>query len=120
MLKKIKPIRVSPDKKIEDLTDRQKDVYLAILTYIENHGFPPSSRDVQAMLKLASHATAEQHMIALARKGWIEWEKGKNRGIRLLKEKLVLERLSDLAKTHSVTISNDPVRPKKVTVTIRE
>lgn len=107
-------------KEGDELTDRQKDVYVAILAYIEKNGFPPSMRDIQLMLKLSSHSTAENHMLALVKKGWIAWEKDKTRAIRLIKDKVSLERLSDLAKSHSVIISDEPIRPPRRIVTLPE
>lgn len=53
-------------------TERQVEALKAISAYIHNQGWPPSIRDVMALMGVSSLRGAACHLIALERKGFIE------------------------------------------------
>lgn len=56
----------------EPLSERQKDVLALIRTSIAERGYPPTRSEISAALGASSPNAAEQHLRALARKGYIE------------------------------------------------
>ena len=69
-----------------ELTERQNEVLGALRTFIDMNGFPPTRADLGAMLDLKHQSSVDNHLYALARKGWIEIKPGVERGIALLRE----------------------------------
>ncbi|WP_455387485.1 LexA family protein [Petrachloros mirabilis] len=63
-----------------ELPPRQKEALDAIVNYIAWYNFPPTVRDLAAIMKISVHA-ADQHLRALARKGVIKRSPGIARGI---------------------------------------
>ena len=68
------------------LTERQNEVLNAIRAHIRQHGIPPSRSELAGRLNLRSQTAVDQHLNALAKKGWIELLPWVDRGIRLLRE----------------------------------
>ena len=56
----------------EALSPRQNDVLELIRRSIAEHGYPPTRSEISAALGASSPNAAEQHLRALARKGYIE------------------------------------------------
>lgn len=56
----------------EPLSERQKDVLAMIRASIAERGYPPTRSEISAALGASSPNAAEQHLRALARKGYIE------------------------------------------------
>lgn len=65
------------------LTARQQQVLQLIKNYIEETGYPPTRANIASQLGFRSVNAAEEHLRALARKGFIEIVPGASRGIRL-------------------------------------
>jgi repressor LexA len=65
------------------LTARQEQVLQLIKDYMEDTGYPPTRADIAKELGFKSANAAEEHLRALARKGYIEIVPGASRGIRL-------------------------------------
>ena len=65
-------------------TPRQQQVLDAIRDHIRILGFPPTLRELGAMLGLRSSATVAHYLEVLEQKGYIQWERGKARTLRLL------------------------------------
>lgn len=65
------------------LTPRQQQVLQLIKDYMEDTGYPPTRADIANELGFRSANAAEEHLRALARKGYIEIVPGASRGIRL-------------------------------------
>lgn len=65
------------------LTARQEQVLQLIKNHIEETGYPPTRADIASELGFRSANAAEEHLRALARKGFIEIIPGASRGIRL-------------------------------------
>jgi repressor LexA len=65
------------------LTSRQEQVLALIKNHIDETGYPPTRADIAKELGFRSANAAEEHLRALARKGFIEIVAGASRGIRL-------------------------------------
>ena len=75
-----------PGMRGSDLTDRQHEVLEHIREHLRRWGLPPSRSELTRSLGLASATAVNYHLRALARKGWIQLNPGKDRGIQLLRE----------------------------------
>jgi repressor LexA len=71
------------DKSMRPLTARQAEVLQLIRDFVQSTGFPPTRADIAQVLGFKSANAAEDHLKALARKGYIELLPGASRGIRL-------------------------------------
>ncbi len=69
------------------LTSRQEQVLNLIKDHISETGYPPTRADIARQLGFKSANAAEEHLRALARKGFIEIVPGASRGIRLPESK---------------------------------
>lgn len=65
------------------LTARQRQVLELVQENIEQSGMPPTRAEIATALGFRSANAAEEHLRALARKGFIELVPGASRGIRL-------------------------------------
>ena len=66
----------------DGLTKRQEIVLRFIIKSIKERGYPPALTEIAKMLKIKTPSGANRHVEALARKGYLEKEKGIHRGIR--------------------------------------
>jgi len=66
------------------LTDRQRQVLDFVASYLEEHGCPPTLREISEHIGTKGTATAILHLEALERKGHIQRREG-SRGIALTK-----------------------------------
>ncbi len=64
-------------------TVRQKEILDLITREIEESGLPPTRAEIAATLGFASANAAEEHLRALAKKGYLELTPGTSRGIRI-------------------------------------
>jgi repressor LexA len=71
---------------MEALTPRQAEILELIHEFIVDTGMPPTRAEIADALGFSSANAAEDHLRALARKGFIELFPGASRGIRLLEE----------------------------------
>jgi repressor LexA len=69
---------------MKQLTPRQQQVLELIRCYLQEQGMPPTRAEMAQVLGLRSANAVEDHLKALARKGYIELLSGRNRNIRLL------------------------------------
>lgn len=70
----------------ERLTPRQAQILDLIRDCLETGGLPPTRAEIAERLGFRSANAAEEHLRALARKGFIELLPGFSRGIRVLAE----------------------------------
>lgn len=68
------------------LTDRKKQILIYISDFIAKGGISPSLHDIATHFNIKPPAV-QKHLEALAKKGEIEYEKGKVRSIKILNEK---------------------------------
>jgi repressor LexA len=65
------------------LTNRQQQIFNLIKDNISNTGMPPTRAEIAKFFGFKSANAAEEHLKALAKKGYIEMLAGTSRGIRL-------------------------------------
>ncbi|MBA6342984.1 repressor LexA [Colwellia sp. MB02u-10] len=68
------------------LTPRQQQIFDLIREKISDTGMPPTRAEIAAFFGFKSANAAEEHLKALAKKGYIEMLPGTSRGIRLTQE----------------------------------
>lgn len=68
------------------LTPRQAEILALITTAIHESGLPPTRAEIATRLGFASANAAEEHLRALARKGYVELTPGTSRGIRITQQ----------------------------------
>lgn len=68
------------------LTARQQEIFDFVKQHIETTGMPPTRVEIAREIGFKSPNAAEEHLKALARKGYIEMLSGTSRGIRILIE----------------------------------
>jgi repressor LexA len=78
---------------LRPLTKRQQQIYDLIKTKIQDTGMPPTRAEIANFFGFKSANAAEEHLKALAKKGYIEMLAGTSRGIRLVEELLEAEGL---------------------------
>jgi repressor LexA len=66
------------------LPPRQRDVISFILSLTEQHGYPPTLAELAKAMGLKNRMTVHQHVQALKKKGFVHWEPGLNRSLRVL------------------------------------
>lgn len=66
------------------LTARQQEIFDFVKQHIEQTGMPPTRVEIAREIGFKSPNAAEEHLKALARKGYIEMLSGTSRGIRIL------------------------------------
>ncbi|MDH5492624.1 MAG: hypothetical protein OEY14_11795, partial [Myxococcales bacterium] len=70
---------------LQKLTDRQRAVLEFISTSIEDHGYPPTLREIGNHLGIRSTNGVNDHLRALERKGYLTREDMKSRTLRLVR-----------------------------------
>ncbi|NNL95352.1 MAG: hypothetical protein HKO64_06980, partial [Xanthomonadales bacterium] len=65
------------------LTTRQQQVLAFISEHIDESGFPPTRAEVSEAFGFRSPNAAESHLRALEKKGVLQIERGRSRGITL-------------------------------------
>lgn len=75
---------------IEKQTDKiddtlSEEVFAYICAYNQQHGYPPSVRNIAASCYMA-RSSAHQQLYRLEAKGWITREPGRARGITILRK----------------------------------
>jgi len=68
------------------LTPRQQQIFDLIREKISDTGMPPTRAEIAVFFGFKSANAAEEHLKALAKKGYIEMLPGTSRGIRLAQE----------------------------------
>ncbi|QDL12513.1 repressor LexA [Brasilonema octagenarum UFV-E1] len=69
---------------MERLTEAQKELYEWLAEYIRQHQHSPSIRQMMQAMNLKSPAPVQSRLEHLRNKGYIEWNEGKARTIRVL------------------------------------
>jgi len=72
--------------KKKKLTARQEQVLEFIKKSIDTDGFPPTVREIAGFLEIVSLNAVRRHLQALEKKGYLEIEPGKSRGIKLFQD----------------------------------
>ena len=66
----------------QELTDRQRECLLFIVTYIQDNLRPPTLREIGRALGIRSTNGVNDHVLALERKGYVERNETISRGVR--------------------------------------
>jgi repressor LexA len=66
-----------------ELTERQKEIFNFIKTFIKTRGYPPSVREIGEHFQIYPRAVFD-HLKALERKGYLKRESSMSRGIEVL------------------------------------
>ncbi len=69
---------------MKSLTDRQRQVYRFVATYIEEQGYPPTLQEIAAHLEVRGNLGVLRHLDALEKKGCLRRTPGRSRGIVLV------------------------------------
>ena len=67
-----------------NLTPKQQQIYDYILAFSDEHGYPPSVREIAAAVHLKSPATVHFHLKGLREAGYISQAEGKTRAITVV------------------------------------
>jgi repressor LexA len=70
------------------LTEKQRQILDFIVERVEEHGAPPTLREIGEKFHFGAVRSAQSHLQALEQKGYIRRLPGKSRGIELVREKL--------------------------------
>ncbi len=68
----------------QKLTERQRAILEFIEEVIDEEGYPPTVREICKRFRISSPRGVSDHLGALERKGFIEREPGKARGLRIV------------------------------------
>lgn len=94
---------------MEKLTDRQNQILETIKKFIAKNGYPPTVREIGALLDLSSPATTHFHLNRLESKGYIRKNKSKNRSLELLVPNEFLDNndeITNIALIGTITAGN--------------
>lgn len=69
---------------MNDLTKRQQEVFDLIESFIDSNGYPPTIRDLCALLGGCNMNATAGHLKSLRRKGMITWEPKAARSIQIV------------------------------------
>ena len=69
---------------MQRLTSRQQDIYTYLNRHLEEHGYPPTLREICSEFGMRSTRAASDHLHALERKGFISRTRDRSRGIELM------------------------------------
>jgi repressor LexA len=67
------------------LTQRQREVYEFVVSYVDSHGYPPTVREIGEAVGLASPSTVHAHLANLERAGYLRRDPTKPRALELTK-----------------------------------
>ena len=83
---------------MKEITSQQQRVLDCIQIYLKKTGFPPTRADICRELGFKSPNSAETHLRALEKKGFISIESGTSRGISIIND----EKISENAQEYPV------------------
>ncbi len=69
----------------DGLTARQRNILDYVVSYQDEHGFPPSIREIGDFFKIRSTNGVSDHLRALERKGWLARSGQQSRGLSIVK-----------------------------------
>jgi len=72
------------------LSKRQREIYDFVLGYVDQHGYPPTVREIGEAVGLASPSTVHAHLANLERAGYVKRDPTKPRALELLARERVV------------------------------
>ncbi|HLL78352.1 MAG TPA: transcriptional repressor LexA [Ktedonobacteraceae bacterium] len=97
-----------------DTSDIQKRIYDFIVEYIREEGMPPTNREIGSAMKIASTGHVDYHLSMLEKKGLIDREAKKSRGIKLKQNPFGVHVMGSIAAGEPIEVFNDPAEPVEV------
>ncbi len=91
----------------EHTSEIQKRIYDFIVDYIRKEGMPPTNREIGSAMKIASTGHVDYHLTMLEKKGMIDREAKKSRGIRLKQEVWGIQVLGSIAAGEPIEVFTD-------------
>lgn len=79
---------------LDNLPPRQRDVIRLIIELTEENGYPPTLAELAKAMGLRNRMTVHQHVAALKKKGFVQWEPGLNRSLRVVSNTVTITRSS--------------------------
>src|SRR5947199_3933980 len=95
-------------------SDIQKRIYDFIVEYIRDEGMPPTNREIGSAMKIASTGHVDYHLSMLEKKGLIDRESKKSRGIKLRTNPFGVPIMGSIAAGEPIEVFSDPVEPLEV------
>lgn len=65
------------------LTERQREILVWLFRYIDEHGYSPTVRELCHAFSFGSPNGAMCHLVPLRKKGWLTWQDGHARTLRI-------------------------------------
>jgi repressor LexA len=78
------PIGRGPMSRSKELTARQRQIYEFLVSYLDEHGFPPTVREICQEFGIRSTKGVTDHLSALEKKGHIRKRREASRGIDII------------------------------------
>ncbi len=69
---------------MQRLTARQQEIFDYLARHLEEHGYPPTLREICSEFGMRSTRAASDHLLALERKGFIARTRDRSRGIEII------------------------------------
>lgn len=69
---------------LKPLTNRQREILVWLAQYIADHGYSPTIRELCQAFGFDSPNGAMCHLVPLRKKGWITWQDGQARTLRVI------------------------------------
>lgn len=66
---------------MRDIKGKRRQIYVYIVDFLNEHGYPPTIREIKAHIGVKSTSTVEYHLRKLKESGLISQEDGKARSI---------------------------------------
>jgi repressor LexA len=73
-----------PNRNLPPLTDRQRTLLIFLRDYVNEHGYPPTVRDMLAAVSVTSTSTVASEIRVLEARGYLHRTEGRARGLTLL------------------------------------
>src|SRR5205807_6438925 len=85
-------VRSAPDPGDPMLTGRQQEIWKFLTDYVDEHGYPPTVREIGQAVGLASPSTVHAHLANLERAGLIKRDPTKPRALELRRDPMTERR----------------------------
>ena len=80
------------------LTDRQREIYDYVTRYVDDHGYPPTVREIGEAVGLASPSTVHAHLANLERAGLLRRDPTKPRALELVGREKAADSVAELPR----------------------
>ena len=103
---------------MKEITSQQQRVLDCIQIHIKKTGFPPTRADICRELGFKSPNSAETHLRALEKKGFISIESGTSRGISIINSQQIIEDVQEYPVIGLVAAGSPTLAEENVEKTI--